>query len=135
MLNQEEEAFTNFQLIFSMASHIGYKKRVPLQSGLTKQMRIGKLEPKNQSAPHKILHFRQHIPILWGVLLRRGGLRRPGLCDAPPCLAAAVAASNSSKGEKRSTVSSLSLPFLLSSTIQGCQKMRKFGGASSNWWA
>ena len=48
--------------------------------------------------------------------------------------AAAVAASNSSKGEKRSTVSSLSLPFLLSSTTQGCQQMRKFGGASSDWW-
>lgn len=52
-----------------------------------------------------------------------------------PLWRAAVAASNSSKGEKRSTVSSLSLPFLLSSTTQECQNMRKFGGASSNWWA
>ena len=51
MLNQEGKASTSFHLILSMASHIGYKKRVPLQSGLTKQMRIGKLEPKNQSAP------------------------------------------------------------------------------------
>ena len=51
MLNQEGKASTNFHLILSMASHIGYKKRVPLHSGLTKQMRIGKLEPKNQSAP------------------------------------------------------------------------------------
>ena len=54
MLNQEGKASTSFHLIFSMASHIGYKKRVPLQSGLTKQIRIGKLEPKNQSAPQVV---------------------------------------------------------------------------------
>ena len=54
MLNQEGKASTSFHLIFSMASHIGYKKRVPLQSGLTKQIRIGKLESKNQSAPQVV---------------------------------------------------------------------------------
>ena len=54
MLNQEGKASTSFHLILSMASHIGYKKRVPLQSGLTKQIRIGKLEPKNQSAPQVV---------------------------------------------------------------------------------
>ena len=54
MLNQEGKASTNVHLKFSMASHIGYKKRVPLQSGLTKQIRIGKLEPKNQSAPQML---------------------------------------------------------------------------------
>ena len=54
MLNPARKASTHFQLILSMASHIGYKKRVPLHSGLTKQMRIGKLEPKNQSAPQAL---------------------------------------------------------------------------------
>ena len=46
MLNPREKASTNFHLILSMASRIGYKKRVPLHSGLTKQMRIGKLDLK-----------------------------------------------------------------------------------------
>ena len=54
MLNPREKASTNFHLILSMASHIGYKKWVPLQSGLTIQIRIGKLEPKNQSAPQAL---------------------------------------------------------------------------------
>ena len=46
MLNPREKASTNFHLVLSMASRIGYKKRVPLHSGLTKQMRIGKLDLK-----------------------------------------------------------------------------------------
>ena len=46
MLNPREKASTNFHLILSMASCIGYKKRVPLHSGLTKNMEIGKLDLK-----------------------------------------------------------------------------------------
>ena len=55
MLNPREKASTNFQLILSMASHIGYKKRVPLHSGLTKNMEIGKLDLKKTLVPAQVV--------------------------------------------------------------------------------
>ena len=55
MLNQEEKASTNFHLILSMASHIGYKKRVPLHSGMTKNMEIGKLDLKKTLVPAQVV--------------------------------------------------------------------------------
>ena len=55
MLNPREKASTNFHLILSMESQIGYKKRVPLHSGLTKQIRIGKLDPKKTLVPAQVV--------------------------------------------------------------------------------
>ena len=55
MLNPREKASTNFHLILSMASHIGYKKRVPLHSGLTTNMEIGKLDLKTTLVPAQVV--------------------------------------------------------------------------------
>ena len=55
MLNPREKASTNFHLILSMASHIGYKKKVPLPYGLTKNMGIGKLDLKTTLVPAQVV--------------------------------------------------------------------------------
>ena len=55
MLNPREKASTNFHLILSMASHIGYKKMVPLHSGLTKNMEIGKSDLKKTLVPVQVV--------------------------------------------------------------------------------
>ena len=55
MLNPREKASTNLHLILSMASRIGYKKRVPLHSGLTKNMEIGKLDLKKTLVPAQVV--------------------------------------------------------------------------------
>ena len=55
MLNLRKKALTNFHLILSMASSIGYKKRVPLHSGLTKNMEIGKLDLKKTLVPAQVV--------------------------------------------------------------------------------
>ena len=55
MLNPARKASTHFQLILSMASHIGCKKRVRLQYGLTKNMGIGKLDLKTTLVPVQVV--------------------------------------------------------------------------------
>ena len=54
-LNQEGKASTHVHLILSTESHIGYKKRVPLHSGLTKNMEIGKLDLKKTLVPVQVV--------------------------------------------------------------------------------
>ena len=55
MLNPARKASTHFHLILSMASHIGYKKRVRLPYGLTKNMEIGKLDLKTTLVPVQVV--------------------------------------------------------------------------------
>ena len=55
MLNPREKASTNLHLILSMASPIGYKKRVPLHSGLITNMEIGKLDLKKTLVPAQVV--------------------------------------------------------------------------------
>ena len=55
MLNPARKASTHFHLILSMASLIGYKKRVPLPYGLTKNMGIGKLDLKTTLVPAQVV--------------------------------------------------------------------------------
>ena len=55
ILNPREKASTNSHLILSMAIRIGYKKRVPLQSGLIKNMEIGKLGLKKTLVPAHVV--------------------------------------------------------------------------------
>ena len=55
MLNPARKASTHFHLILSMASHIGYKKKVRLPYGLTKNMGIGKLDLKTTLVPAQVV--------------------------------------------------------------------------------
>ena len=55
MLNLREKASTNFHLILSTASRIGYKLRVTLHSGLTRNIEIGKSDPKKTLVPAQVV--------------------------------------------------------------------------------
>ena len=67
MLNLARKASTHFHLILSMASHIGYKKRVRLPYGLKKNMGIGILDLKTTLVPAQVVFTAMPISISYKI--------------------------------------------------------------------